>query len=65
VRAVGVSGAVVEISDINGRIVSISEQTEATTVSYRPQLTCLVESYSVDSDEWLAESGWSLELQEV
>jgi hypothetical protein len=64
VHARRIDGQSVSVS-VNGRVVNISAQAVDVTVFYRPLLTCLVESWSGDSDEWAAEVGWSLELQEV
>lgn len=42
-----------------------SQRTEAGFVFYRPQLTMMVTGFETDFDEWGAECGWTLDLEEV
>lgn len=46
-------------------VVSGSSYTDGDYTFYRPQLTMMVVSYNVDEDEWGAEVGWSMQLEEV
>lgn len=46
-------------------VVSGSSRVEGSYTFYRPQLTMLVISYSVDVNEWGATVSWTLELEEV
>jgi hypothetical protein len=39
--------------------------TGAAFVIYRPELSCLVDNWNEDTDEYAAAPGWTLELQEV
>lgn len=45
--------------------VSGSTRTEGSFVFYRPQLTMKVMSFRTDTDEYGAECGWTIELEEV
>jgi hypothetical protein len=49
----------------NRTAVSGSEREENGFNYYRPQLTMMVESYRIDTDEWGAAVGWTMVLQEV
>lgn len=46
-------------------IVSGSERSEGGYVYYRPRLTMRLVDYRVDTDEWGAATGWSMDLEEV
>jgi hypothetical protein len=55
-----------EISvSVVGSTVSFASSSKKISVSYRPQLTCLVDSWSEDRNDFGATTGWSLELVEV
>jgi len=45
--------------------VSGSTRTEGNFIFYRPQLTMKVMSFRTDTDEYGAECGWTIELEEV
>ena len=42
-----------------------SEREEGGFSFYRPQLTMMVTSFRINTDEWGAEVGWRIELEEV
>lgn len=44
---------------------SVTFSEPVSLVRYRPALACAVVNWSIDTDERLAESSWSLELEEV
>jgi hypothetical protein len=57
--------SVVESMPLERPAVPGSQYTEEGYVFYRPQLTMMVFSFSMDADEWKAGVGWSLEAEEV
>lgn len=48
-----------------GNVVSFSAQPKEITVEYSPVLNCLVDTWSVDRDDFGASTSWSLDLVEV
>jgi hypothetical protein len=45
--------------------VSGSERIDDGVLFYRPRLACMVESFSIDTDEWGAAVGWTLVSREI
>jgi len=52
-------------ADFGRDFVPGSVRAEAGFTFYRPRLTCMLISFSVDKDEYAAKVGWQLELEEV
>lgn len=46
-------------------VVSGSSRVEGSYTYYRPQLTMLVIGFTINTDEWGAAVGWTLQLEEV
>lgn len=46
-------------------VVSGSSRTEGSFTYYRPEMSMRVVQFNIDTDEWGAAVGWSLELQEI
>lgn len=65
VEAETADGASVTVSGVSGAVATLAANPSGAFVRFRPQLACLVDSFSQDTDEWGAAVGWSLKLVEV
>lgn len=58
-------GKIYPIAKVDGKKVVLPPAFPGGFITYRPWLMMMVKTYHLETDEWGAESGWTLELEEV